>query len=124
MIKSTVSLPKYKCKVILLIGTTLETDKVIHELCIKHGIKHTKGTDAGCVITVDSLYYLVLSKQYLTLDLFTHEIGGHLAPMIYVRNRRKVTGQNEDYAKLCGRLANKVGKLLQSNKIKINYARL
>ena len=111
MIKRTLTIPIYECKVVLIFDKDISAaSKRIHQ---RHKMEWPGHINYAEVIAINEtvhLYYILFSTEYLTLNLLVHEIT-HLGGTILM-DRGEETINSEPLAYLNGYLAEAIEKVM------------
>ena len=117
MIKETIKIPVYNCNVIVIIDTYFNMNNESKRLCKKYKIKHDT-SDYACMIGTDTykLYYILFSKNHLSINHLVHEIT-HLGGTILNNRDIATDGDSEAFAYLNGFLAEAIKKVMDDNNL-------
>jgi len=120
MIKTTIKIPVYNCKVMVLVDTFFNINKESKAICKKNKVKHNGSSDYACVITTDDIhtYYILFSKNHMGIKTITHEVT-HLGATILNDRDIDTDGDSEAFAYLNGFLAEEIEKIMEDNNLRL-----
>ena len=116
MLRKTISIPVYNCKVVVIIDNDINPHA--KKIFKKHKIEY-EGMFYAIVINPPDdihLYYILLSYPDLTLNTFVHEIT-HLGAFILQDRGHTSSDADEPLAYLNGYLAGEIEKIMDKNNI-------
>ena len=123
MLKRTISIPLYDCKVIVIFAPDINIES--KRICRKHKIDSEDSAEEYCSVisSPDSvhLYYILFGTDYLTLNRFVHEIS-HLGGSI-LKSRGYTQIDDEPLAYLNGYIAQEIEKIMLKNNIEFIKAK-
>jgi hypothetical protein len=117
MIKRTINIPVYNCKVVVYFDHDI--NDLARKLCKKHKVEREDGEAYAEVFGIAEhihLYFILFSVPSLTMNLFVHEIT-HLGGRILKDRGHHNPDHDEPLAYLNGYLAGEIEKIMQKNQI-------